>query len=341
MGARKERELETRAQGRAVTYCLIPRDLAPKLHDALRSHFLDHADVEVIVERRDRTLERRSQQERRTKAKDEPLGARERRTVLSASGRRTGERRARLAPVAQPPALPRRAQRFADRIAFVQRLEPAGLVREDRDTARLVAKFQAGDREVFGVLYSRYFDRVFGYLRVLLKNRDEAEDATQQVFAQLFEALPKYEQLDRPFRAWMFTVARNVGISTLRRQSRLEPMDPHELGERLEQDDDGEELTALSWITDPDLLIFVERLPQPQRQVLALRYMFDLTARQVSEVLGRSENEVRMLQHRAQKFLRDRLTAIGRAPKASERSKSLTRPRQAIVVRERRFMLQP
>lgn len=56
---------------------------------------------------------------------------------------------------------------------------------------RSPARIQAGDRELFGTLYMRYLDRVYGYLLVVLNNRDEAEDATQQVFTKALEALPR------------------------------------------------------------------------------------------------------------------------------------------------------
>jgi RNA polymerase sigma factor (sigma-70 family) len=56
----------------------------------------------------------------------------------------------------------------------------------------------------------------------------------------------------------------------------------------------------------------VERLPLVQRQVLTLRYMMDMSNREVGEVLGRSPSEVRVLHFRAVGFLRERMEAVGR-----------------------------
>jgi RNA polymerase sigma-70 factor (ECF subfamily) len=216
---------------------------------------------------------------------------------------------------------------------------------EDEDSARLVAAFQAGDREAFGELYTRYFDRVYGYLRVAFKDRHEAEDAAQQVFTQALEALPRYKRRAQPFRAWLFTIVRNHALGEIRKLARLEVVDPAEIDELRETAAEPVTVDAsiLEWISDPDLFIFTERLPFAQRQVLVLRYIFDLTDREIATVMGRTAVDVRTRQHRALRVLEKRLDAIGRRPKAKEteidRSPWRRRPRQAPVLRERRFSI--
>jgi RNA polymerase sigma-70 factor, ECF subfamily len=232
---------------------------------------------------------------------------------------------------------------------------------EDEDSARLVDAFHAGDREAFGALYSRYFDRVYGYLRVAFQDRHEAEDAAQQVFTQALEALPRYECGAEPFRAWLFTIARNHTLGELRKRAREEVVDPAELDALREMEaepiEDKTALSVLDWIDDVDLFIFAERLPFAQRQVLVLRYIFDLTDRQIATVLGRTAVDVRSLQHRALRFLEKRLDAVGRGPNGrgegqgkdtdtdtsagtgADRSPWRRRPRQAPVLRERRFQI--
>lgn len=329
---------------RAVVYCVIPTDLAATLHDQLRRHFRDDQSVEVIVEQR--AADRRATPERRattaTPATDE-----DRRRIRSRSGRRFDERRATTVEVT-PPDLPRRARAHADRIAFIERIEPSTQHAEDVDTARLVTRFQAGDQEAFATLYMRYFDRVYGYLRIALGRAHDAEDVTQQVFTNALEALPRYERRSVPFRAWLFTIAKNRAITHLRRyghgdlEATPELPDPgHDEQDHYELPETGGSVSAtLKWISDPDLLLFVERLPLAQRQVLVMRYMLGLNAGEIASVLDWTPNQVRKTQQRAQDFLRERLAAVGRAPaRSARRVRVRVRPRQALVVRARRFML--
>ena len=223
------------------------------------------------------------------------------------------------------------------RVTFAERIDQSIEHLEDLDTARLVISFQSGDRSAFESLYARYFDRVYGYLRVTFSERHEAEDAAQQVFVQVFEHLARYERRSQPFRAWLFTIVRNVALMRLRKESRVDVVDPVELGRQ--RDEEAPDLHALAWISDSDLMIFVERLPVAQRQVLMLRFMLGLRAAEIAEILGRTPNDVSQMQSRALRFLRDRLTAIGRSGTSRERSRLQRRKLQAPVLRARRFAL--
>jgi RNA polymerase sigma-70 factor (ECF subfamily) len=336
MGGREPSANDAAPAGRPVVYCLIPRDLAPKLHELVRRHFADDPLVAVVVERRDR--ERRRGADRR-KAVPARSAEAERRRIRAVEGRRVGERRAALVTV-DGPSLPRRVREHAERLVFVERIEPADLAAEDADTARLVAQIQAGDRDGFAVLYMRYFDRVYGYLRLVLRDPTSAEDATQHVFTQVIDALPRYERRRQPFRAWLFTVVRHHALAELKRSGRVELTDP---GQIATIRDEASELEpgpeALNWITDRELLMFVERLPLAQRQVLVLRYMLDLSHAEIAQVLGRSHTDVRVSHSRAVSFLRERLCALGREGRHDERVCAQRTKRYATVLRARRYAL--
>jgi RNA polymerase sigma-70 factor (ECF subfamily) len=304
---------------RRIIYCLLPPDLASDLHDPLRRHFRDDPDVEVVVEGRRR--ERRSGADRRRAHAASP-GERERRRIKSVTGRRVAERRAALAPSRRPPpVLPPNALGVANRIVFLERLEPPTREAEDRDAARLVTRFQGGDPDAFSILYSRYFERVYGYLRVILRDADEAEDGAQQVFVNVFEALPAYERRGQPFRAWFMTIVRNVAFDCLRRRSRIEPRDAESIDSRLQQLERAELEPEMLRISDRELSPLLENLSPPQRQVILLRYVLGLSSAETGRVLGRSPVAVRGLQYRALRSLRTspggrRELAVPRAPGA-------------------------
>jgi RNA polymerase sigma-70 factor (ECF subfamily) len=329
----------TGPRSRPRVYCLVPAELADQLHDSLRRHFRDDPTIEVVVEQR--RQDRRGGLDRRRIEGEAPEPG-ERRRVRGSGGRRIAQRRSVAVALDEAPPLPRRARRHADRIAFVERLEPTSEENEDIDTRRLVTSFQAGDRAGLETLYTRYFDRVYAYLRTALRDQHEAEDVTQQVFVSLIEALPNYEPR-RPFGAWLFRIVRNQAIDHLRKHGRLDVTDPAELARVREGGENGEpresDLRSLGWISDRDLLLFVERLPLAQRQVVVMRFMLDLSGVQIAQILDRTPADVRRLQHRALRFLEARLDAIGRVPVRRERTRMLRRPQQARILRRRRTAL--
>jgi RNA polymerase sigma-70 factor (ECF subfamily) len=289
-----------------MVYCIVPRELAPRVQTRLQRSLSEDPECEVVVERR--RADRRGGVERRAPEEAPPVPPLERRRIRSWTGRRCGERRAALLPArGRRLSLPRAAQRFADRVTFVERVEPSQQALDDTDAARVVMRVQAGDTEAFTELYVRYFDRVWGYMRLALRNPDEAEDATQHVFLKVLEALPAYERRGQPFRAWLFRIARNHAVDRLRDRGRIEIEEPA----RLELLASGGELRGLDWLSDQDMLVFIERLPLTQRQVLVLRYMLDLTTPEIAEVLDRSQASVRQLQSRALRRLETQVGALG------------------------------
>lgn len=237
------------------------------------------------------------------------------------------------------PRLPRKASNGLGPVVFCERIDPPAEDAEDLRAARLVIRFQAGEQDAFVELYREYFDRVYAYLRVVLKDTHEAEDTAQQVFMKVFQALPDYERR-RAFWAWLFTVARNHALNRIRDSRRTDVIEPEEVDRRREPIEREEaSLPSLDWVTDQDLLVLIERLPLAQRQVLTMRHLFDLSTKEIAEIMERTVDDVRMLQHRGQRFLRDRLTAIGRGPRPSRRTRMRSRIPEAVVLRARRFSI--
>jgi RNA polymerase sigma-70 factor (ECF subfamily) len=323
-----------------VIYCIVPSELAAKAHERLREHFRGDSLVEVVVEQR--TGERRRRPERRAPRGDATVGegsATERRRIRNAPGRRVAERRAASVPAPQVDPLPRSLRRYAERLVFVERIAPPSADAEDLDTARLVTRIQGGDESLFGDLYLRYFDRVYTQLKMILRDPHEAEDATQEVFIRVMKGLPQYERREAPFRGWLSRVVRNYSLTLLGRQA-PDVRDPTALQLDVERSAARSgELNALTWLSDPELMLFVERLPLAQQQVIVLRYMLDLPTAEIAAILNTTSEAVRQMHHRALKFLEARLTSIGRATPTRHRQPLRRTLRQARVVRARRFAL--
>lgn len=137
------------------------------------------------------------------------------------------------------------------------------------------------------------FDRVYGYLRMTLCDRHEAEDLTQYVF---LNALVHLDHLKK------------------KRPTLLE--DPEELRGRLSIDapDADAVRSRLAWMSESEVALLIERLPMAQRQVIVLRYLIGLTMEEIADVLGRGVPSVGALDYRARQNLRARLTVLGRRP---------------------------
>jgi len=193
-------------------------------------------------------------------------------------------------------------------VLATDRIAPDALAREDADTDRLVIRLQAGEEEPFKALYERYFDRVYAYLRIALRDLEEAEKATQEVFMRVLETLPEYAPSSGPFRAWLFRVARDTGIARLPQAGRTViegPAHPSENGEG-----EGARPTTIERVGDGELVALIERLPHDQQQVILLRYLFGLGGMEGGGALERGPDAVDELHRHALRTLRARLEPV-------------------------------
>jgi RNA polymerase sigma-70 factor (ECF subfamily) len=153
------------------------------------------------------------------------------------------------------------------------------------------------DRVAFGALYRRYLDRVYGYAYYLLGDHHDAEDATERTFVAALAAIDGFRDTGSTFRAWLFRIAHNELANTLRARGR-DRTGPLDAGP--ESGDAADLLQDLTRAEDARRVRrALDRLAEDRRQVLVLRFVDELSAREIGEVLERSAGAVRVLQHRA------------------------------------------
>lgn len=151
-------------------------------------------------------------------------------------------------------------------------------------------------------LFERHRLHVYRYVRSWGVSEDEAADLTASVFERALRSLERGRLADTMSRAWLIAVARNLVIDAARRRDaaqrglrfwprpELAP-DPAEL---LIRDEEDRQLAAR-----------VARLPGAQRDALVMRYAGGLSAREIGEVLGRSEAAAHKLVNRALQALKE------------------------------------
>lgn len=162
-----------------------------------------------------------------------------------------------------------------------------------------------GDRAAFGALYRRYLDRVYGYCFYLLGDHHDAEDATERTFMAALAAIDRYRDEGSTFRSWLFRIAHNQLANALRSRGRGRTRSLDDVAEPVADVDPA----GVVGIAEESrrLRRALEALPEDRRQVVILRFVDGLSAREIGAVLGRSEGAVRVLQHRALRQLADAL----------------------------------
>jgi RNA polymerase sigma-70 factor (ECF subfamily) len=191
----------------------------------------------------------------------------------------------------------------------VQALEPGrvGMGLSPATDAVLVAHAQH-DRRAFEPLYQRYFDAVFRYCWFRLRDWQEAEDATSDIFANAIASLHRFrpDQQAEGF-CWLFTIARNV-VANRRRDHARHPGAPLSGAESLPEERDSPEELAIASDAHRLLVGLLGRLRPEQRDLLELR-LVGLNDAEIARVLSRSHDAVRKEQSRTINALRELVRA--------------------------------
>jgi RNA polymerase sigma-70 factor (ECF subfamily) len=160
-------------------------------------------------------------------------------------------------------------------------------------------------------LYELYFDRIYRYIYLKVGNPTEAEDLSEQVFLRMIESIGTFKWQGSTFASWLYRIAHNQVVDTLRRNSRrpqvpIEPVsdvlpserdDPHHLAE---QRDFRDHLRAA-----------MSDLTALQAQVIELKFIGGLSNAEVAALLDRSEGAIKALQFSALQNLQKLLVKKG------------------------------
>lgn len=179
----------------------------------------------------------------------------------------------------------------------------------------LVQRARLGDPNAIGEIYETYQPAVFSYIYYRLGNVAASEDLTAEVFVRLVTNVRTYEDRGKPILAWLYTIARNLVVNFLRHEKCLEILPLDENTNTVEDDaphtgDDGR-------LAQHEIKAALDKLTEPQRQVVWLKFIEGYSNAEIASIVGRDENAVKSLQHRALAAMR-RTIAI--APMAIARS---------------------
>src|SRR5579864_8313888 len=172
-----------------------------------------------------------------------------------------------------------------------------------------IARARTGDADAWGMLYQEYASAIFRFCRRALPTREDAEDATMDIFAKLMRdnRLLQYDQ-SRSFTAWLYKVAANHCWDILRRRKirqdketddlenlPLEHPDPSQLDRLIEQRSSEEVRKAL------------DALSGRARMALVMRYYSDMSYEEIADALGVRRAFVGVVLLRARHELRQAL----------------------------------
>src|SRR3989338_9494788 len=171
----------------------------------------------------------------------------------------------------------------------------------------LIKRAKKGEEEPFGQLYDHYLPQIYRFVLMKVNNRAEAEDLTHDVFMSAWQNLKGYKFQGFPFSSWLYQIARNKIIDHYRTKKAYVSF------ENLDED-----LLKVVGVSETNLEVTLAvetvkkaltKLTPEQQDVIAMKFIEDLSNDEIARNLGKSEGAVRLLQHRAISNLKEILAS--------------------------------
>jgi RNA polymerase sigma-70 factor (ECF subfamily) len=163
--------------------------------------------------------------------------------------------------------------------------------REELSDQELVDRVRGGARGEFEILVRRHNQRLYRAARAIMKSDDEAEDIVQQAWLEVFRNLHQFRG-DAAFTTWATRIAVNAAINHARKRPLIAEVPEVATDDKPDAEVERAELGKL-------LEACLERLPQGNREVMVLRDVLELDTAETAELLGLTEEAVRVRLHRA------------------------------------------
>jgi len=181
----------------------------------------------------------------------------------------------------------------------------------------LVQKAKAGDRDAFAALVSAYEGKIYNLALRYLGNREDAMDASQEVFLRVFRFLPGFQE-ESGFSTWIYRIGVNVCKDMLAKRAKrgelsLELPDEEEDYRTAEVADSRYDPEAIVEQADlrESLAEAIGQLPQQQREMIVLRDIQGLSYEEIGQVLSLESGTVKSRLSRARENLRKKLLQSG------------------------------
>ncbi len=172
----------------------------------------------------------------------------------------------------------------------------------DLSDQELIERAKTYDQTALHAIYEHYSLGIFRYIYYRIGDYEMAEDLRAEVFIKMLEGLGSFSYQGWSISAWLYRIAHDRVVDHLRRAKRRqqEPLDDHYIDPAA-----GPDLVSLARLDHAALREAIGKLTDDQAEVIILRFIQDLSLREVAQITGRTEGAIKALQHRA-------LQALGR-----------------------------
>jgi RNA polymerase sigma factor (sigma-70 family) len=172
----------------------------------------------------------------------------------------------------------------------------------------LISKVLSGDQQAYAGLVNRYQNYVFTLALRFTKNREDAEEVSQDIFIKAYRALADFRGASK-FSTWLYTIVNTTCITFLRKKKlEVHSLDNEKVFELADNQDSGmranlvEQKSRVAMVTNA-----IKMLSTDDSEVITLFYKGEQTLEEIAQILGIEANTAKVRLHRARTRLKEKM----------------------------------
>lgn len=160
-------------------------------------------------------------------------------------------------------------------------------------------KLKNGDKQAAGKIFDYFNPKIFSFFMVRLNSRQDAEDLTQEVFLKAIEKIDTFDKNAGNFYGWFWQITKNTLIDHFRQKKAVSLADPEIVAKKiLIESNENLHKTAIEKSEIERILKIIEEFSEEEQEIFSLRFLSDLSYKELSKMTNKSEGNLRVIVYR-------------------------------------------
>lgn len=174
------------------------------------------------------------------------------------------------------------------------------------ETGLLIQQTIDGDKKQFNTLVRNYERLVFNYIFLMCRNKETAQDVAQETFLRAYSYLHKYDSR-YAFATWLLTIAKNCYFTEIKKKGKIQIVKQGNQEMNVDFDYGEIDKNLKSSETRVDISKAIDSLQEELREVIVMKYYYDLKVKDISDILTIPEGTVKSRLFQARDELKKKL----------------------------------
>ncbi|MGA8263073.1 MAG: sigma-70 family RNA polymerase sigma factor [Ignavibacteriaceae bacterium] len=161
-----------------------------------------------------------------------------------------------------------------------------------------------GNQSDYAIIIDRYKSKAFSLVKRMLKNEMDAEEVLQDCFIKAYDSLKTFRR-ESKFSTWFYRIVYNTTLTKLSNSKRKIESQMSSVDEHFDLESDYDFKISEKKDMSEFIKNIIEKLPENYSLVLTMHYFNDMSCEEISETLGATVSNVKVMLHRSRNALRD------------------------------------